>query len=275
MIQSILKYLEQPSLLSEVPLDELVRLVEQYPYSTNLRLLVLLKAKIVNSSAYENYLNEFSASTFDRAHLYHLVRALESGEEERGEVLELLELEELELAPLPAANLDEPLPSRMNELPPPGDPVPLVLSPDEPEPDDPDPETDMPPTPRPTPARPGPSLGGWVDSATAFSYLISSGVGEGQPEDPDSFSAVLRHRRAAPPLHDRLLQLRRHSAPSLRAPAPTTNGEGVVVSETLAGLLVRQGQYQSAIRMYQRLGLLYPDKKPIFAGLIQELKEKL
>jgi hypothetical protein len=49
----------------------------------------------------------------------------------------------------------------------------------------------------------------------------------------------------------------------------------VVASETLAKLLVRQGQYQNAIKMYRQLVLLYPDKKTTFAGLINNLKEKL
>ena len=48
-----------------------------------------------------------------------------------------------------------------------------------------------------------------------------------------------------------------------------------VASETLAQLLVRQGQYQHASKMYRRLILLYPEKKTIFAGLIKDLKEKL
>ncbi|MEM9835493.1 MAG: hypothetical protein AAF828_03270 [Bacteroidota bacterium] len=48
-----------------------------------------------------------------------------------------------------------------------------------------------------------------------------------------------------------------------------------IASETLAQLLVRQGQYEKAIKMYKRLGLLYPEKKLIFAGLITDLKEKL
>ena len=48
-----------------------------------------------------------------------------------------------------------------------------------------------------------------------------------------------------------------------------------VASETLAKLLVGQGQYQRAIKMYEELSLAHPEKKPIFAPLIKELKEKL
>ncbi|MBC9912838.1 hypothetical protein [Chitinophaga varians] len=45
-----------------------------------------------------------------------------------------------------------------------------------------------------------------------------------------------------------------------------------IVSETLAEIWVRQRQYQQAIRIYQKLSLLNPDKNAYFAQKIQELK---
>ncbi|NML37971.1 hypothetical protein HHL17_12270 [Chitinophaga sp. G-6-1-13] len=45
-----------------------------------------------------------------------------------------------------------------------------------------------------------------------------------------------------------------------------------IVSETLADIWVRQRQYQQAIRIYQKLSLLNPDKNAYFAQKIQELK---
>ncbi|RBL91885.1 hypothetical protein [Chitinophaga flava] len=45
-----------------------------------------------------------------------------------------------------------------------------------------------------------------------------------------------------------------------------------IVSETLAEIWVRQHQYQQAIRIYQKLSLLNPDKNAYFAQKIQELK---
>lgn len=45
-----------------------------------------------------------------------------------------------------------------------------------------------------------------------------------------------------------------------------------LVSETLASILLRQGHHKKAIIMYEKLGLLYPDKLAYFAGLIQKIK---
>ena len=48
-----------------------------------------------------------------------------------------------------------------------------------------------------------------------------------------------------------------------------------LASETLADLLVRQGQYTKAIKIYQRLSLLNPEKSVYFAATIENLKQKL
>ncbi|CAL1519585.1 hypothetical protein MMC2321_03335 [Chitinophaga sp. MM2321] len=47
-----------------------------------------------------------------------------------------------------------------------------------------------------------------------------------------------------------------------------------IVSETLAEIWVRQQQYSNAIRIYQKLSLLNPDKNAYFAQKIQELKSQ-
>ncbi len=47
-----------------------------------------------------------------------------------------------------------------------------------------------------------------------------------------------------------------------------------IASETLAALLARQGHTDQAILMYERLSLLHPEKKAIFAGQIAKLKRK-
>lgn len=45
-----------------------------------------------------------------------------------------------------------------------------------------------------------------------------------------------------------------------------------MVSETLAQIYTQQSLYKKAISMYQKLGLLYPDKLSYFAGLINQIK---
>ncbi len=46
----------------------------------------------------------------------------------------------------------------------------------------------------------------------------------------------------------------------------------VVATETLAELLTRQGHHKDAIDMYERLCLIYPEKKAIFAARIESIK---
>lgn len=46
------------------------------------------------------------------------------------------------------------------------------------------------------------------------------------------------------------------------------------VSENLASIMVRQGKYGQAIKIYQQLMLKYPDKKAYFADLIEHLENK-
>ncbi|MBB4079043.1 tetratricopeptide (TPR) repeat protein [Lewinella aquimaris] len=270
--QSILRYLEQPALLSEVSMEELLQLASDYPYAPNVRLLVVMKARQDHDPGFERYLNRFAAATFDRPHLFDLLEAIKRSEEERGEVLELLELEELELAPL--ADPFEELPSRLNEIQAP-DPVAPRPVPPRSTPSD-------PVFPSTTPKRPvqPANEGNWIETASAYHAVIQRMptpppvTSTPHPEDPARFAEVVRRRRDRDSLRSRLKQLR-----NLRESGGSTIGgdgeTGAVVSETLAALLVKQGQYQNAIRMYRRLSLIYPEKKTIFAGLIKEVKENL
>jgi chromosome segregation ATPase len=49
--------------------------------------------------------------------------------------------------------------------------------------------------------------------------------------------------------------------------------EGVVLSEMMAKVYVRQGQYNKAIQIYEQLSLEYPEKSAYFAAKIQSLQK--
>ncbi len=278
--QALLQVLAQPSRLADYGMEELLELVRCYPYATNLRLLVLLKAKQSQDPDLEHYLNRFAVATFDRAHLYHVLEALDKQEDERGEVLELLELDELELADFGPPF--EELPSRMNVLSlSPSPPVPVSPAPlsEPPPPLESSTEEEEPPPPARGPSDSPPlsdALAAVIPESNPPAHVEEfSEAEEVRPEDPERFAEVVAARRRRLPLEVRLHKLRGRGRSAGAAAVNSTVDHGAVVSETLAALLVRQGQLQHAIKMYRRLILLYPDKKSIFAGLIKELKEKL
>ena len=98
-----------------------------------------------------------------------------------------------------------------------------------------------------------------------------------RPEDPTRFLSPAMPNRADE-LQRRLAQLRARSLAAARTTdrTPTRPSFGPEpASETLAQVLVDQQQYPQAIRMYRRLMLSKPQKKAIFAALIDELKAKL
>ena len=100
------------------------------------------------------------------------------------------------------------------------------------------------------------------------------------PEPKSSFSSWLRQFAAPHPLKD--WREETHPAIAEKAePQADIHAEKSVTesdelaSETLAILLERQGQFQKAIEIYERLRLKFPEKSAFFADKIQELKNTL
>ena len=274
------QYFNDPDLLAALSLEDLLEQVRRHPYQSNLQLLVALKAKREGHPEYEYFLQRLAATTFDRAQLYNLLHQQHqqvSTGEQPGETLELRALEELELAPLSTTPFEE-LPSRMNQAPAP-EAIPLA-TPGAPAPVAPPDEVPRPrSSPRPTAA---PVSDGWVAIATTYMTVLppaeitltpppSSSVTDG-PQPPAAFAGVLQRYRKEETLSDRLSLIRRQRHQRPKTTGNSTASEAVV-SETLAKLLASQGQHARAIRMYRQLALLYPEKKSIFADLIQQLKE--
>ena len=56
--------------------------------------------------------------------------------------------------------------------------------------------------------------------------------------------------------------------------AQSVHEDHTIATETLAGILARQGHFDKAIKMYEKLSLQFPEKSDTFAAKIEELKNK-
>ena len=251
------------------------------------------------------YLHELLASLRQRRQ----AEAAQEGPEAGAEVLELRELDELEpllraeATPLEVPPLlvnstvyDTDLPSKLNypeivesepeiELPELNEEIELELTPPA-------------PSPPPLVLTSALNVDRWVEAAADYLTALPDPVAVPDPSAPfpppsePSLPVPTTPRPEAPTrflppttppgrsdaLQQRLARLREQSLAASRAPdrTPTRPSFGPEpASETLAQVLVDQQQYPQAIRMYRRLMLSKPQKKAIFAALIDELKAKL
>ena len=56
--------------------------------------------------------------------------------------------------------------------------------------------------------------------------------------------------------------------------AKSVDEDNTIATETLANILARQGHFDKAIKMYEKLSIQYPEKSDTFAAKIEELKNK-
>lgn len=293
--ENLLQFLQHPQNLRRVSYQELKTLALEYPYSTHIHQLLLLKSKLSDQKDFSIDLARAAASSPDRNHLRQRLlefeQALKAAAHSREEVFELkppAEVEEL-LAGIRSTQVspakEDNVPSRVLESPP---PQPEILSPAS--------------TQSQIPAE-NPSTENPIDEASPTTEIPSQEEDQGYEPEPLDKSAFkswnLQHRQVIFRPHVSAATLKKTSGPVL-PPPPSEPISGApnqeervaespadlhhlaevsieekqeVASETLAALLVRQGNLQKAIEMYQRLILKFPEKSAFFVAQIENLKK--
>ncbi|MCB0521490.1 MAG: hypothetical protein H6577_25600 [Lewinellaceae bacterium] len=92
------EYLKNPSMLHQVSYQELKSLMMQYPFSPNLRYLLLLKSLMDHHKEYERNLSAASVYSIDRKKLWHLMKqyaSLQASHENYALTEDYLELKDL------------------------------------------------------------------------------------------------------------------------------------------------------------------------------------
>lgn len=311
-LENFADYLEHPARLYQLNYQELKNLVMAYPYNANLRMLLLLKGQMEKDDKADTYLHRAAAYTFDRAHLFDQLRTGIHGQEvlhEQEEMLELRELAELfhemEIVPtlqvppteqlplaiqlgqeeltgfkpewqaavqetdLPQEELDFQFPSPPESIvvETPVVEAPVAVS-----------EPIEPPSPEPTPAAPvQPPVVASVPPPS-IDQLAKDRLHQMLEKRKGKLLAGLSAATPplAPPTEQKPPMAKKahiKGVEQIARKSVTENEE--LVSETLARILVQQGQYQRALRMYEKLSLLFPEKTPIFAPIIENLQQKI
>jgi hypothetical protein len=275
-------FLVDPSRLYQLNYYELKSLVLQYPYCANLHQLLLEKSIMEDHPDAAKNLVRASVTSIDRPALRRQVFRLRAqfqpldtlNLESREEVLELRELSSLPASasapppadaqpsrPAPVAPEPEPpeagpeeSPARENELPS-SEAAPPTARREEAPAEKPEREGSEKPKPNPKS-----SFTSWVKQFQPAHIKVQLGEIMESEKRPSPRSARKKY------LDSQSVRRVEEIAQQSITPSEET------VSETLASLLEKQGLYEEAAAMYEKLKLKFPEKSSFFAAKIDAIK---
>lgn len=289
---NLLHFLQQPEDLRRVSYEELKTLALEYPYCPHVHQLLLYKSRMVQHKDYAQDLARTAAQSVDRAMLRQRMLHWEAVLAPAAEVLELI----------PAAELEARLSQAKTPIEPPAVEIPAAaaqaateanqpafqearntledaapsLAPDTPAPPPSNAEAWR-PSPEDIPAPPPSNAEEWPSALEAPPAPMAKAAfrtWNRLQAPPPAFSELGAASSIPPPPAASTPPADDYSLPDLRKMAEqSVESKADVASESLAALLARQGHIQSAIHMYERLCLLFPQKSAYFAAQIENLKK--
>ena len=299
--ESFAEYLKNPSKLYQINYQELKSLALQYPYCQNLQLLLLQKSGMDHHRDFDTNLAKAATYSQDRSMLYHLAKEYRQAEKAVDsvaleEVFELpdLSLLKIERTPLPqqiAAVLEQPSLNEVtksfarttNESFEPNERVEALM------------QVELPPAAPSDPAKTFPEIKQEIpleivhtmpiDTTTEPPTVENTDIQapfiplatEPQPLPKAAFKSWQEAHTPQPRLY--IAPVSENVKPKIKkeqeaakiAQQSVTESQGIA-SETLAAILAKQGQIEKAIKMYERLILIFPEKSTYFAAQIAKLK---
>lgn len=285
--------LEQPARLLQLNYQELKNLVLAFPYNPNLRVMLWLRSMVESDGKSEMYLQRAAGSTFDRAQLLALSRQFAQAKLQLADWAEPPVLQErVELRAVTPVSAASAAVSEDQSVS-----VPTAVTAEEKQSlsqmlD----ELSLALAQLPTQAAEEiAETPGNLEEAEYSENEITATLADAHPvADSQRLHKMIEDRKAASLAR---LSARRRAGAAAERQAPTahTNQQPApeaveradlvarqslrdneeIFSEGLASLLVMQGEYSRAIKMYEKLCLVFPDKKDNFAAIIENLQQKI
>lgn len=123
-----------------------------------------------------------------------------------------------------------------------------------------------------------------LDAESDLKYSFTSWLSSNRnalPEDKEEQNAVrslvheIQNSDPSEELFGEIEKPKKEFFSPIRKAKESLREDDLPVSETLAKIYEMQGNYPRAIRAYEQLSLIYPEKKTLFATLIADLEQKL